>query len=385
MCRSAVSAWYPMSLGRICRWISIDIAMRTGVLTEPALRHAAANPMSFNLSDLLNIFAFRPDLNLGVLISDFAKPRSPANPGRAGPGGYRGERGDVSGGGEFPVPVVQAGAAAGAITVQYREYGIRLSFVVRFTPRGTLAVHVRPEVSTIDPTKGVQVSGFNIPALATRRVETDVELAPGQSFAIAGLLDERATQDLSHIPGLANIPVLGVLFRSHSVTKNRTELVVVVTPETGPPPAPVMPPQPIRFLEPAAEEGRNETRRGRDRLRVGGAEAGRAGRSGGANPEYQELKFTLHRKLLERINLEALAGIDNDHVREEVRQAVLALVAEEPNLLTGPERRQISEEVLHEVFGLGPLEPLLDDRDDQRHPGQRLRTRSSWSATACWS
>jgi len=78
-------------------------------------------------------------------------------------------------------------------------------------------------------------------------------------------------------------------------------------------------------------------------------------------PEYQELKFTLHRKLLDRINLDALAGIDNDHIRGEVRQAVLTIVDSEPTLLTATEKRQISEEVLHEVFGLGPLEPLLQD------------------------
>ena len=78
-------------------------------------------------------------------------------------------------------------------------------------------------------------------------------------------------------------------------------------------------------------------------------------------PEYQELKFTLHRKLLDRINLEALASIDNDHIRSEVRQAVLTIVETEPTLLTATEKRQISEEVLHEVFGLGPLEPLLQD------------------------
>ncbi len=78
-------------------------------------------------------------------------------------------------------------------------------------------------------------------------------------------------------------------------------------------------------------------------------------------PEYQELKFTLHRKLLERINLDALAHIDDDRIRGEVRQAVLTLVAEEPNLLTAAEKQQISDEVLHEVFGLGPLEPLLQD------------------------
>ncbi|MFI5337949.1 MAG: ATPase, T2SS/T4P/T4SS family, partial [Opitutales bacterium] len=78
-------------------------------------------------------------------------------------------------------------------------------------------------------------------------------------------------------------------------------------------------------------------------------------------PEYQELKFTLHRKLLERINLDALAHIEDDRMRGEVRQAVLTLVADEPNLLTAAEKQQVSDEVLHEVFGLGPLEPLLQD------------------------
>ncbi|SPF53568.1 Type II secretion system protein E [Candidatus Sulfopaludibacter sp. SbA4] len=86
-----------------------------------------------------------------------------------------------------------------------------------------------------------------------------------------------------------------------------------------------------------------------------------AGRKVELKPEYQELKFTLHRKLLDRINLDALASIDNDHIRSEVRQAVLTIVETEPTLLTATEKRQISEEVLHEVFGLGPIEPLLQD------------------------
>src|SRR5450755_2435563 len=81
----------------------------------------------------------------------------------------------------------------------------------------------------------------------------------------------------------------------------------------------------------------------------------------GSTPEHQELKFTLHRKLLDRINLEALSAIDDDRARAEVRQAVLAMVEQEPNLLTGAEKQRISHEVLHEVFGLGPLEPLLQD------------------------
>src|SRR5205085_1442221 len=105
-------------------------------------------------------------------------------------------------GGEFPVPVAQGGAVAGAITIQYREFGIRLTFLPTITANGTIKLHVKPEVSTIDLANSVTLSGFTIPALATRRMETDVELAEGQSFAIAGLIDDRVTQILSRLPGL---------------------------------------------------------------------------------------------------------------------------------------------------------------------------------------
>jgi pilus assembly protein CpaC len=223
----------------------------SGTLTQMA--GGAGN--QFALSDLLNIFAFRPDLNLGILIQDLetrgllqvlAEPNLVATNGREA---------SFLAGGEFPVPIVQAGASAGAITVQFHEFGIRLSFLPEITPNQTLKLHVRPEVSSIDPANGVTVSGFRIPALSTRRIETDVELVHGQSFVIAGLLDERVTQDLSKIPGLADIPVLGWLFRSHALTKSKTELVVVVTPEfalpvTGKAPAPEMP---LPFLGPPKE------------------------------------------------------------------------------------------------------------------------------------
>ena len=104
---------------------------------------------------------------------------------------------------------------------------------------------------------------------------------------------------------------------------------------------------------------------------------------GPVKPEYQELKFTLHRKLLERINLDALAGIDDDGIHDEVRQAVLAMVEDEPNLLTAAEKQQISDEVLHEVFGLGPLEPLLQDSTISRHPGQRPRAGVRGAQAGC--
>jgi pilus assembly protein CpaC len=151
---------------------------------------------------------------------------------------------------------VQSGVNAGAVTVQFREFGIRLSFVPHLTANGTVKLHVKPEVSTIDMANGVTVSGFRIPALSTRRIETDIELAEGQSFVIAGLMDDRVVENLAQMPGLSRIPVLGVLFRSRSQTKAKTELVVVVTPEAAAPvaTAPAGPAMPLPFLGPAKEK-----------------------------------------------------------------------------------------------------------------------------------
>ena len=188
-------------------------------------------PPEFSLADVLNIFAFRPDLDVGVLIKALesqgllqilAEPNLITTSGKEA---------SFLAGGEFPVPIVQGGANAGAITIQFRQFGIQLTFQPQLTFRGTIRLHVKPEVSSLDPANGVVVSGFNIPALSTRRVETDIELDPGQSFAIAGLIDDRVAQNLARIPGLASIPLLGEIFKSHSVKKSRTELVVVVTPE----------------------------------------------------------------------------------------------------------------------------------------------------------
>jgi pilus assembly protein CpaC len=204
-------------------------AVSTGQFSAATLQ-GLAGP-SFSLSDILNIFAFRRDLNVGALIRDLqsrglleilAEPNLVAT---------NGKEASFLAGGEFPVPILQSGASAGAVTIMFREFGVRLAFLPQVTTHGTIKLHVKPEVSTIDPAGGVTVSGFRIPALSTRRIETDIELAEGQSFVIAGLLDDRTTETLSRLPGLANLPVFGVLFRSRSKTKSKTELMVVVTPE----------------------------------------------------------------------------------------------------------------------------------------------------------
>jgi pilus assembly protein CpaC len=204
--------------------------------TSPQLNGTVGSPVTgthstLNLSNSLNIFAFRPDLNLGAtiqalqskgLLQILAQPDLITTDGKEA---------HFTVGGEFPVPVPQSGANAGAITIQFREFGIRLSFTPNTTQLGTIKLHVQPEVSTIDTANGIVLSGFNIPALSTRKVETEVELSVGQSFVIAGLMDDRVTQNLSKIPGIGDIPILGALFRSRSRTRAKTELIVVVTPE----------------------------------------------------------------------------------------------------------------------------------------------------------
>lgn len=224
----------------------------TGQFSAPTPTQAPGS--TFNLTNALNIFAFRPDLNIGATITDLqnkgvlqilAEPNLVASEGKEA---------RFTVGGEFPIPVAQGGATPGAITVQFREYGIRLSFLPTVTTNGTIRMHVAPEVSTIDLANGILLNGFNIPALSTRKMETDVELLEGQSFLIAGLLDNRVTESLSRIPGFADIPILGAFFRSHNTTKSKTELVILVTPAMAYPlpggSEPLLPAMPEPFLPP---------------------------------------------------------------------------------------------------------------------------------------
>lgn len=207
-----------------------------GSATASALRGVIGAPTSgtsssFQLSDTLNIFAFRPDLNLGVLIKALQSQGLSEILAEPNLVTTSGKEAELLVGGEFPVPVIQGGSSAGAVTIQFREFGIRISFLPTFTGRGTIQMHVRPEVSALDFANAVTLSGFVIPALSTRRVETDVELRSGQSFVIGGLLDRRMIESINRIPGLSRIPLLGALFRSKSTRRSNTELLVIVTPE----------------------------------------------------------------------------------------------------------------------------------------------------------
>jgi len=135
-------------------------------------------------------------------------------------------------GGEFPVPIIQGtsgGTAGNSVTIMFKEYGVRLNFKPTIIDEDHIRLELEPEVSTLDFANGVKFDGFTIPALRTRRAKTGVELRDGQSFALAGLLDNNETQSLSKVPGVGDIPILGNLFRSKSFQKNESELMFIVT------------------------------------------------------------------------------------------------------------------------------------------------------------
>src|SRR6267142_2513314 len=140
-----------------------------------------------------------------------------------------GQQASFLAGGEFPVPIVQSGAGQNSVSIVFKEYGIRLSFKPTIIDEDHIKLELEPEVSTIDFANGVKFDGFLIPALRTRRAKTGVELRDGQSFALAGLLDNNETKSLSKVPVLGDIPILGALFKSKSFQKNETELIFIVT------------------------------------------------------------------------------------------------------------------------------------------------------------
>ena len=186
----------------------------------------------FSLSDALNIFLFRRDLNLGATIKAMQSKRLLEILAEPNVLAINGKKASFLAGGEFPYPTLQGGGGGlGAVTIQFREFGVRITFLPVVTPRGTIRLQVTPEVSSLDYANGLVFQGFTIPGLSTRRVDTEIELEPGQSFAIGGLLDNRITETLSKIPGLGDVPLLGKLFQSRAQNKSNTELLVLVTPE----------------------------------------------------------------------------------------------------------------------------------------------------------
>jgi pilus assembly protein CpaC len=189
----------------------------------------SSSKSNITFNDALNVFLFRPDLNLGVVIKALQQKNLLQILAEPNLIAVNGKEASFLSGGEFPFPVVQPGAGFTAVTIQFKEFGVRLKFTPVITPNGNIHLHVVPEVSTLDFTNGLTISGFQIPALSTRRADTEFEIKDGQSFVIAGLLDNRVTSLVNKVPGLGDIPILGNLFKSKSVSKSNAELMVLVT------------------------------------------------------------------------------------------------------------------------------------------------------------
>ena len=199
------------------------------------------------VSNLLNLFFFNPQVHLGAVIEALktqnllqilAEPNLIA---------VNGKEASFLAGGEFPFPVAQQNATGIAtVTIQFREFGVRLKFTPIIQPNGSIHLHVAPEVSTLDFADAVTVAGTTIPAISTRKADTEFELQDGQSFIIAGLMDNRVTNVANKIPGLGDIPILGNFFKSKSAQKSNSELMVFCTvhrisPSVEAPKGPAMP------------------------------------------------------------------------------------------------------------------------------------------------
>jgi pilus assembly protein CpaC len=228
----------------------------TGQFLPPTVNAAGAGfgtTGKASVANDLNLLAFLPGLNIGATIEALeskgviellAEPNVLA---------ANGKQASFLAGGEYPYPVVQGSSTGGStVTIQFKEYGIRLNFLPTITPRGTIRLQVAPEVSSLDYINEIDISGFEVPGITTRKVNTEVELSDRQSFVIGGLLDNSETENFQKIPFLGDIPILGKFFQSTTRTKNNTELIVLVTPEiVAPIPAGAEPPSlnyPATFL-----------------------------------------------------------------------------------------------------------------------------------------
>jgi pilus assembly protein CpaC len=189
----------------------------------------SSTPPTINLNNPLNLFLFRSDINFGVVVQALQQKNLLQILAEPNLIAVNGKEASFLAGGEFPFPIVQPGQGFAAVTISFKEFGVRLRFTPVIMPNGNIHLRVVPEVSQLDFTNGLTISGFNIPALSTRRADTEFELQDGQSFVIAGLMDNRLTEIGNKIPGLGDIPILGNLFKSKNLQKSKTELMVLCT------------------------------------------------------------------------------------------------------------------------------------------------------------
>jgi pilus assembly protein CpaC len=230
-----------------------NIAARTSTQQFPA-PDFDDNDLSF--TDFLNVFLFSREQGIGGVLKALQGRgflQSLAEPNLIA---YNGQEASFLAGGEIPIPLV---TGLGQLSIQYKEFGVRLNFTPTIAG-DVIRLKLRPEVSTLDFTNGILLSGFRIPALNTRRAETDVELRDGQSFAIAGLLNNLTQTDRQAIPVLSRLPIIGTLFKSRGVRAEQTELMVLVTPRLvralDPDEVPTLPVRPGAFINPTDDENR---------------------------------------------------------------------------------------------------------------------------------
>ena len=203
-------------------------------------------PPVVTVSDFLNLFVARTDINFGAVIKALQSKNLLQILAEPNLIAVNGKEASFLAGGEFPFPIVQPGQGFTAVTIQFREFGVKLRFTPVVMPNGNIHLQVVPEVSQLDFTNALTISGFTVPALSTRRAQTEFELQDGQSFVIAGLMDNRVTNLVNKIPGLGDIPILGNFFKSKNVQRSNAELMVLCTvhrisPSAQPPAGPKNP------------------------------------------------------------------------------------------------------------------------------------------------
>jgi pilus assembly protein CpaC len=197
----------------------------------PAPDFDSSKPGALTFSDFLNLFVFNSKQGFGAVVKALENKglfQSLAEPNLIA---LNGKEASFLAGGEYPYPIVQPGSGGNSVTIMFKEFGVRLSFTPTVLNNDLINLKVRPEVSSLDFSNAIILQGFRVPALSTRRTETEVELQDGQTFAIAGLLNNTLNNTMQKIPGIGDIPVLGYLFKSRAYQKNQTELVVMITPQ----------------------------------------------------------------------------------------------------------------------------------------------------------
>ena len=203
----------------------------TALGTSPAISLTGPGGIAQAGASLFNIFALRNDINLAAEITALQSKNLLEMLAEPNLLTYSGTKANFTAGGEFPYLTPQPSTSGVTFTVDFKPYGVQLAFLPRVTPQGTIHMQVSPEVSALDYTNTVTIDGTAVPGLTVQRVTTEVDLESGQTFVIAGMLNKQITEAFSKIPGLGDIPILGKLFQSKTISKNNSELIVIITPE----------------------------------------------------------------------------------------------------------------------------------------------------------